>query len=673
MIFGGRGMGKSAMLSFIQRRARANPSENLAVVWIELDRSPEFDEPEMIWVKLADALQAEGVTSPARIAQMRPENRVERLVGDYLAANQATRLLLLIDEADAFFAADARREYRQTSRLFKLANSTDRCKVVFAGLHGVAHHHGVGNNPFSPSGALPIGPLDRGDAYRLLTRPVRTLGYEIGLDEANLILMHCNNQPYLIQLFAARLTDRLLRSRGRTDANLPRPVPRQVIDAVLGDQQLREQIHRAFKITLDLDPRFSVIVHLLAQHAYQHGQVPLGEADLLEQCRLAWPAGFAGTTFASFRELLSELEALGMLGPAEPTRGGRMLRSTAVLESLGSREHIQINLDEITATALPEADARLQFRPSIGEEGRPGPLNSAQLADLAGRPGNRVRIVVGTELSGLDQVLDSLQDPVHKPVLRDVRVTLQKGEYRELLRTGSKSEKRLTVVSPLHHLVTASASCETALQTAEQLLPTEQDHFRAVVLTCGRANAEWLWEKAAGPDIDTLVVPLERFSASTLKLHWREASPKVSPLGAELAERTLQLTGGWPGLINQVNVRARKTGAERALAELEHQQQQPEWAGQLLTQAGVLDDPADTIGLADGRLLRVVRLVADLGPCSLTDLREVAPDFAVDEASLTLATWFGLLASADDGQTSLAPLIGSAWERWTAERGVTDG
>lgn len=488
--------------------------------------------------------------------------------------------------------------------------------------------------------------------------------------------MHCNNQPYLIQLFAARLTDRLLRSRGKTNASLPRQVPRQLIEAVLGDAELREQIHRAFKITLDLDPRFSVIVHLLAQNAYEHGQVPLGEADLLEQCRLAWPAGFADTSFASFRELLNELEALGMLGPAEPVRGGRTLRSTAVLESLGTRERIRLSLNEIKGTALPEADARLLFRPSVHEEGRPGPLTSAQLADLAGRPGNRVRIVIGTALSGLNHVVDSLQDPVHKPVLRDVQVTTARSDFRELLRVGGKSEKRLTVVSPLHQLVTASAPCETALQTAEQLLPTEKDHFRAVVLTCGPVNAEWLWEVACRPDIDSLVVPLERFDSRTLRLHWRDASPKVRPLGTELADRTLSLTGGWAELVDNVAARARRTGAETALDELDEEQQHVEWPGIFLTQAGVLQEPTDTVGVADGRILRAVRLVANFGPCSVTELRELAPEFAVDEASLTLATWFGLLAVTDAGEAGLAPLIATAWERWTGGDGgtnVTDG
>lgn len=669
LLFGGRGMGKSALLSVMQREARDNASMNLKVVWIELERSPEFDEPALIWVKLAEALAAEDIqaTNTRRVNAMNSERRVHTIVEEWLAANPGSRLLLLIDEADAFFGADARREFRQTSKLFSMANKVSRCKVVFAGLHGVAHHHGVGNNPFSPSGALPIGPLERGDAYRLFAEPLRALGYSIANDDANHVLMVCNNQPFLIQLVATRLTERLLKTRATAAPKLPWPVPRAIIDAVLSDSQVKEQIHRAFKITLDLDPRFSVIVNLLGLYAYkQRDAGPLAEADLLEQCRQAWPTGFKDIPFAHFRELLNELEELGMLGAAEPVRGGRSLRGTAVLESLGNPERIQLALSETRATALTEADARMHFRPSIGDfDGRPGPLNTAQLADLAGRQGNRVRILVGTPLTGLGNVIDALANPLHQPVLRNVQVTRHKGEFRGLLKNGLPEDKRLTVVSPLHELVEGAASCQEALMTAQELRPSEPGHARAVVLTTGPGNVDWLHQISTRSDVDKLVVPLERLSVSGLKLHWRDATAKLAPLGDQLVERTMELTGGWPMLVDDLVTRARKMGAAAALDELEVEQGEPRWAAQLLVDAGVLSDTNDVDGVADGMLMRVVRLLVDGGACDLADLAEFAAAQAIDQASLTVAGWFSLLVVDDDGQATLAPLIGAAWKIWT--------
>jgi hypothetical protein len=668
LIFGGRGMGKSALLSVMQREARDNPHQNRAVVWIELERSAEFDEPALIWAKLAEALASERIeaTNTRRVKSMGEERRVHTIIEEWLEANPASRLLLLIDEADAFFAADARREFRQTSKLFALANSTSRCKVVFAGLHGVAHHHGVGNNPFSPSGALPIGPLDRGDAFRLFAQPLLALGYSIAKDDANHVLMVCNNQPYLIQLVATRLTERLLKTRQTAKAGLPWPVPRAVIDAVLSESQVKEQIHRAFKITLDLDPRFSVIVNLLGLNAYKARDTGmLSEAELLDQCRQAWPAGFADIPYAHFRELLNELEALGILGAADPVHDGRSLRGTAVLESLGNPQRIELALAETRANALTEVDARIAHRPSIDYEGRPGPLNTAQLADLAGRLGNRTRIVVGTPLTGLDHVIKALDDPLHRPVLRNVQVTNSKGEYNSLLKNGLPEEQRLTVVSPLHQLVNSSAACREALLTAQDLRPSEPKHQRAVVLTTGPGNANWLHEIATRPDVDQLVVPLQRMSLATLKLHWRDAPGKLVYLGDHV-ERTMEVTGGWPLLVDELVVATRKLGAEAALDSLEQAQSEPEWAAQLLTDAGVLIEPEDTVGVAEGMLLRVVRLLVDGGTCSWQDLSEFAATQAIDEPSLTVARWFGLLAVDEHGQAELAPLIAAAWQSWVA-------
>jgi hypothetical protein len=668
LLYGGRGMGKSALLSVIQRRARANPAENLTVVWVELARSAEFDEPEVVWSKLSQGLEAEGVTSKARgVAAMRPAARVERILKEWLAANAGSRLLLLIDEADAFFSADARREFKETSALFAMANHSSRCKVVFAGLHSVAHHHGVGNNPFSPSGALPIGPLELSDAHRLLTRPLQALGYELEPNDARFILMYCNNQPYLIQLFATQLVNRLLRQRPRVGPDLPWPVPRHLVEEVATDRGLQDQIRGAFKITLDLDQRFGAIVYLIGLHAFDQGQIPLAESDLLDLCRSAWPKGFTTTTPTAFRELLKELEALGILGEAEPLRGGRTLRSSAVLRSLGSsREAIETNLREVRERALPEADARLQFRPSIGNaDGRPGPLTSAQLADIAGRRGNRVRIVAGTELTGITKVVDSLRDPVHQPVLRDIQVTDGKSDYASLLRAGAAGEKRQTVVSPLYTLTHRTATCETALQKAFEMQPEKPGHTRAVALIAGPGNFDWLLSLASRGDCDELIVSLERMNQRSLPLHWRDLSGKLSPLGSDLADRTLAVTGGWPKLIDQISTRARKAGAATALDELETQQKEHSWPAQLLADAGVLTAPDDTVGTCDGVFLRVLRLLAELGgPCSTEDLLALAADEHISEATITLAQWLSLLEFDDDGLLRLAPLLADAFARW---------
>ncbi len=590
---------------------------------------------------------------------MKPQNRCERVLNDWLTGNPDGRVLILVDEADAFFAADSRREFRVTSDLFALVTKHPRIKAVFAGLHGVAHHHGVGNNPFSPSGALPIGPLERRHAYRLLTVPLEALGFQILPDEANRILMHCNAQPYLLQMFAGNLLERLLAARQKGAFSLPIVVARATVDAVYDDPQLREQIHRAFKITLELDSRFSVIANLLAVYAHRNGtRSPLTESELFEQCRQAWPEGFADTAVAGFRELLNELEQLGILAPADPRRSGRTLRSHAVLQSMGSRAQLELSLQEVRNLSLTEDAVRQQYRPTVGKHGSPGPLTTAQIADLAGRKGNRVRIVVGSQAMGLDRVADALSDPTHEPVLRDVRVVKGKDDFRHLLRTGASGETRLTVVSQLWQLTTSRESCGISLNEALQLLPADQSYSRAVVLIAGPSNAAWLRELPTQAEVAEWVVPLERFTLRNLPLHWRD-NPLLQELGSGvLAQRVLQVTGGWPGLVDELVHLARSTGPVRALDQLEQLQKQPQWAGTWLEQSGVLSDELT-------ELAQLVRLLEEIGDaCPLQMLLELADDTDVDSTTITLAAWFGIIDRLPDDSIQLAPLIASAWRSW---------
>lgn len=665
IVYGGRGMGKSALLSVIQRRSWRANAENLRVIWLEMDRSREIDAPEVIWARLADELVRQNVTSTARNqAQMKRQNLCERILNDWLMANPDGRVLILVDEADAFFAADSQREFRVTSDLFGLVTKYPRTKAVFAGLHGVAHHHSVGNNPFSPSGALPIGPLERRHAYRLLMVPLEAVGFQIHPDEANRILMHCNVQPYLLQMFAANLLERLLTSRRKGVSALPIVVDRTTVDAVYNDPQLREQIHRAFKITLELDARFSVIANLLAVHAHRNGtRTPLTESELLEGCRQAWPEGFADTAMASFRELLNELEQLGILAPADLRRGGRTLRSHAVLQSMGPQAQLELALREVRNLSLPEEAVRQQYRPTVGKHSSPGPLTTAQIADLAGRKGNRVRIVVGSHALGLDRVADALADPTHEPVLRDVRVVKGKEEYRHLLRTGASGETRLTVVSELWQLTTSRDSCGTSLNEALQLLPSDLSHSRAVVLIAGPGNANWLQELPTQDEFAELVVPLERFTLRNLPLHWRD-NRMLEELGsAALAPRVLEVTGGWPGLVDELVRLARSAGAVRALEQLEQRQEQPQWARSWLEQTGVLHEELT-------ELAQLVRQLEDLGDaCPSHDLLELAAGTDVDSTTITLADWFGIVDRLPDDRVRLAPLIATAWRSWSSKPG----
>jgi hypothetical protein len=562
----------------------------------------------------------------------------------------------MLDEVDGFLNADAQVSFHETTRLFQLKERNNRLKIVFAGLHSVNHFHGTGNVPFSPAGALAIGPLDPADAYRLLTGPMHAMGYAIEPNEARRIMMHCNYQPYLIQMFAHRLLEQLHLQRPTVTTPPPWTVTAAQVERVMHDPSMRSKISRAFTMTLELDKRFQVIVNLLALHAYDGKGAPLSGRELYDDCRQQWPDGFAETSMASFLELLHELEGLGVVGPQD-ARGGRSLRSSALLPSLGSRAEIELNLAAVADLGLTENQARGLMRPALDDKGRPGPLTTDQLATLAGRVGNRTHVLIGSAALGLPQVEEALTG--RQPALREIVIAPNGGAFRKLLKTGGTGETRTTVVSELWKKRPDADKCQESLENArsDEYTPEERNAHRAAVLIAGTENGEWLEEYLCKDTLrDSDVVPMERFSARSLPLQWRDR-PKLEELGSpELAPRLLEVTGGWPSLVDQVAQRTLKANAQTALEEAEQRLQQPSWPAQFLEATGA-------VGVSE-ELTRLVGALVDHGdPADDDDLALLTMTHGITDldCAVTLAEWFSLVDRDRDGRLRLAPLIARAW------------
>jgi hypothetical protein len=668
LIYGGRGMGKSALLSRIKEQADTTPGAERKAVLVELPRDEAFAEPETIWAAIADDLERAGLTVGRSGARGNKQSVVERMVDTWLDDHPHEQLLIMLDEVDGFFNADAVGGFKQTTNLFRLKDLRPRCKVVFSGLHSVNLFHGTGNVPFSPAGALEIGPLDPADAYRLLTAPFHAMGYAIEPKQSHQILMHCNYQPYLIQLFAHQLLELLHSQRSALRTSPPWGVTDKDIRRVMSDPALRDKIFRAFKLTLDLDKRFFVIVNLLARHAYSGRSAPLTDLELLAECKSTWPAGFNDTPIASFRELQNELEGLGILS-RQDNSGRRQLRTSALLASLGSPADIEQNLTEVSAVALPESRARGLIRPPIDDRGRPAPLTSEQLATLAGRKGNRVNVLIGSPALGLDLTTAALQGRLQgrPPTLRRIEVAHDGGQFRKLLKTGEEGETRMTVVSELWHKAPQREACQEALENArsEDFLPENRLASRAVVLVAGPSNAEWLAKDLYhDPQRNELVVTLDRFTARTLPLQWRD-QPKLEELGSpEFAASVLQVTGGWPSLVDFVAQRTWKLNVAAALEELEEQQKSSSWPGQFLRETGA-------VGVMKNLELLVAAMADYGGACTADDLEELGLNRGIDDVgrALNFARWFAIVDEDADQILRLAPLLEECWKRYETTSG----
>lgn len=229
IIFGGRGLGKSALLRRTATEFENRVPDHRAALYLSVDTEGIAMGgtlgPEAIWVALRQRLAGHELIAPSRAKRTSRDahEQVRETLLEWLAGDSRRRMLILLDECDRFFESDAPSGFVQTRRLKDLGQQSDgRVKVVFAGLHSVQRFaKAAPNGPFSHLAQRPtvIGPLRPQFASDLLTTPLRALGFVFeDEDVVNRVLGYCSYQPFLLQMFANRLVDAMHRKRGATAA-----------------------------------------------------------------------------------------------------------------------------------------------------------------------------------------------------------------------------------------------------------------------------------------------------------------------------------------------------------------------------------------------------------------------------------------------------------------------
>ena len=172
LIYGGRQLGKSALLR--SAAGRFEQTNGYKALYVTLQRAPiaTTKRPEALWDVLKEALDNTDFTTK-RLPKKDSAAVVEELIEDWLNADPNRRLLLLLDECDDFFDADSERGFSQTARLRDLMVRNDRrVKAVFAGLHQVQRFASIPNQPLAHLGQPQvIGPARAPTGVRSSSRP----------------------------------------------------------------------------------------------------------------------------------------------------------------------------------------------------------------------------------------------------------------------------------------------------------------------------------------------------------------------------------------------------------------------------------------------------------------------------------------------------------------------
>ncbi len=667
LLYGGRGLGKSALLRSAGHlfETQGVPGERV-VLYLSLDtvgiRAGSAIGPEAIWDALLRDLAHHGVITPPRRqpSHNNPHEQVRTGLLRWLAEDSRRRMLILLDETDRFFESDAP-EFFQTNRLKELGLTTDgRIKVVFAGLHSVQRYaKSARNGPFSHLAQRPtvIGPLRPQWAANLLTRPLHSLGYRFADDDlVNRVLGYCSYQPFLLQMFGWRLVATMHTRRAADVANVEPPYVITYTDVVTveSDVDLKADISAAFHDTLHLDPRYNVIANVLAHHAHESGlDARLSDVELREECLGWWEAGFATLDVEGFRAYLQEMVGLGVLAPNNDGRGWH-LRSPNVLLMIGSKDDVITQLVGAATLSVPDEFIALETRPEL-PDGRRSPLTAAQIDDVLGDHANQVRVILGSPATGIDDVAQAVRLAADVGNRFTVPAITSRRQFEEELVAGQPGQRRV-VLTDLVALAPRDEACIAALTAALEQRPQRPGVTRSAVIIAGLQQMS-LWRtvvRQAGHTPALGAVTLRRYDRKTLSV-WALASEKFSV--QERLERLLEVTGGWPILVEQAAARVAAGNDEgQALAALADELASPAGAAAFVDAVGVAAD--EELVKAFASMLTLV----DSASVTLADL-VTAASMAVDDPDTAVACLqaLGVFDIDADGKYRLEPLLARSW------------
>ncbi len=595
IVYGGRQLGKSALL--LQAARQFDDQRDRIAIYESIFKIGRAVSVEAVWTTLWPLLARRDIV-PADIPAGDVAGALTKHIADWIISRPGRQLLLLLDESDKFLDGDAEAvngRFTHVTHFKELMERTGRAvKVVFAGLHQTARFDRLANHPLAHFGEpVCVGPLAPQAAYDLLTGPLRALGYHFDdPDHAARVLALANNQPALIQLFAAHLLRNLQAAPMPEDAP-PQTVHADDVEQVWADAHLRRSFRKRFDWTLDLDPRYKIIAYSVALHAHARGiDATMTPSELRNECETWWPTGFSAEDVRAgeFRALLDECVDLGVLSYA--TNGYR-LRTPNVLDLLGAREEVEAVLDQAESIELPESFDGSMMRPEFGGGPTRGPLTSQQIADLLATR-SQVRYVIGSPALTVERCLRALQDENDRAVSGH-----RGGHVREANpATLAKQCQQGTLMAAGRHVIVLvnlkTASRDVAWATwkqARELIATHSGGTLGIVLVSGPAQAPTWPAAAREADISSGLTELRRYDRTDLRL-WLTETPLPFQDNAARDE-LLAVTGGWPILLNKIaeDLTAHGSGLRSdPLREIRTRLQDSERCHELVETSGVRSD-----------------------------------------------------------------------------------
>ncbi|HHE72712.1 MAG TPA: hypothetical protein ENL34_10580 [Chloroflexi bacterium] len=580
LVYGGRQLGKSALLRHVERQFSYPEREQYA--WVK-NLKLIFDPlagkgTDNIWRELREDFKRERLISP-QVRTDRPEE-IARYIREAMLRSTDRRVLVMFDEADDFLDADSVDGFRVVTALRELMLETQRrFKVVFTGLHNVQRFQGIPNQPLAHFGApLCVGPLEPDAAQQLVRQPLEALGYHFADDATVLrILSYTNYHPGLIQLFCQELLKRLHEPGVSTMP--PYRIEQSDVEAVYRNREkVRKPIRERFDWTLALDMHYQAIAWTLIydqmemRDSYAQAYPP---GDILKLVRDYWPQGFSKVGTEKLRSLLDEMRGLGVL--VRNANGHYRLRSPNLVRLMGTETDIENRLSELSEKHPPvQFEADNHHAPLDDAARRYSPLTYSQERSL-NPPQFGVGLVFASEALGLSV----LPEASSRFVPRDENV----GGFTEVSSSVASGERlrswldRHMQIHSIHERLVAyyrprskaPKDLESLVREALIFCDRHQSRRRWMrVLFLFDPQVTWAWLSLSPNIRESLenragaVVPSQRWNLSGV----RRRLVQHDKMGSDaICEQILRATGGWPCLLDNLFDRCDRQSDPRPFAE----------------------------------------------------------------------------------------------------------
>ena len=275
VVYGGRQLGKTALLERAESRC-SKPENKAYAVYSTIIRHKT--EADVVRTLLYDIKRK----TDRKIA-LRPCETIREMcsqLSELFRNGKIVSLYLLIDEVDDFLSAIAEDAYTPLQPLVDLRRETkNNFKFVIAGLHNICRAKNAtrDNGIFGQLGTpLCIKPLSPTDALKLLSRPLRYLGFQIDrYPHLETILTNTNYYPGILQFFGYILVETLTGQYAKyyraADGNPPFTLQDEQLGAVMNSSDLNKSIKDKFRWSLELDPRYFMIARCITMlyHYYE--------------------------------------------------------------------------------------------------------------------------------------------------------------------------------------------------------------------------------------------------------------------------------------------------------------------------------------------------------------------------------------------------------------------